>query len=165
MADLNMSEIYTDEPEQSFEPVPNGDYIAVISDSEKTVKDDGARERLNLVWEIIDGNFKEKKIFEGLNIVNPSDKAQIISRRSLSEITRIAGINPHDLVDSAQLHNIPMKIRVVAIDKNDGYGMKNEVKRHFPATGEAPKQAQAGATTQSPPAAASKGAKKHPWEK
>lgn len=168
MADLNMGELYTEEPELSFEPVPSDDYIAVISDSEKKVTAEGAKERLNLTWDIVDGNFKGRKVWEGLNIKNPNTKTEIIARRSLSEITRIAQINPTDLVDSAQLHSIPMKIRVVAIDKNDGYGMKNEVKRHFALDDNSSVPAPAAAPaskTATPAKGATVGKKKQPWEK
>lgn len=162
MAELNYAIDHEDANENQFDPVPAGNYLAIIEESDYVENKKGTGMMLKLVYQIIDGPQKGKKLFENLNLEHPNNQAVQIARRTLNAIGVAVGIA--HVQDSAQLHNIPLMLDVRMKD-SDEYGMQNVIKKHLPATGEAPKQAQAEGTTQSPPAAASKSAKKHPWEK
>lgn len=127
MAELN----YTpdpNEPEQSFDPVPVDDYIAVIESSEYKDNKQGTGRILVLEYQIIEGHYKGRKIFENLNLENANEQTAIIARKSLNSICIATGIT--HLKDSSQLHNIPMKI-TVGIKKDEQYGDKNTIKKHL----------------------------------
>jgi hypothetical protein len=70
-------------PQTPFEPVPNGKYRAHIVDSEVKPTKDGRGKYLQLEWEILDGEYKGRKIWDRLNIVNPSETSQKIGRCGL----------------------------------------------------------------------------------
>ena len=58
------------EPMGKFSPVPIDDYLSMIVASEqKDTKSGNGGKYLNLTFEIIDGEFKGRKIFDTLNLV------------------------------------------------------------------------------------------------
>lgn len=102
----------TVEPNKPFEAIPNGKYPVIIKNSkwEKTKKGDGAY--LELVLEVIgDGPYKNRKLWDRLNLSNPSMQAVEIAQKTLSAICHATGVMK--VTDSSQLHNIPMIAAVV----------------------------------------------------
>jgi len=160
------------DPEQSVEAVPAGDYLAVIEASDYADTKTGSGRALKLTYQIIDGNFKGRKIFENLNLENQNAQAEQISRRALNSICLAVGIVNGTLKDSSQLENIPMYIKVTAKDSPE-YGKQNKITKHSPvnpgaiAAAPAPVASAPAPATEAPaPAAAPPpAAKKHPWEK
>jgi hypothetical protein len=151
------------ETEESFDIVPIGDYIAVISESDYVPNKKGTGMILKLTWEIIDGEFKGRKIFENLNLENENAQAAQIAKKSLNSICLACGVQA--VQDSAQLHGIPMLIDVRVKAAQGDYDAQNSIKKHLPANGQAPTApAQTGfqkpATGQAPAAA-----KEQPWNK
>ena len=133
-----------DETEESFDIVPAGEYIAVISASDYKANKKGTGMILNLTYEIIDGEFKGRKIFENLNLENENAQAAQIAKKSLNSICLAIGVTA--VQDSAQLHGIPMKIDVKVKAPQGDYDAKNEIKKHSSANGQtAPAQTQAKA--------------------
>ena len=93
-----------------FSAIPSGEYLAhvVDSDMKPTKKNDG--EYLELVHEILDGEFKGRRIWANLNLDNPNAQAVEIANRQMASIREATGVlNP---TDSQQLHYKPMVIRV-----------------------------------------------------
>lgn len=132
MANLEGFDATTVEPGGSFDPIPAGEYDAIIADSElkKTTKGDG--EYLKLKLQVLNGQFQNRIVFDNLNIRNPNEKAQQIARGNLSAICRAVGVlTPKD---SSELHNKPLKIKL-AIEKDEKYGDKNIVKAYKPRNG------------------------------
>ena len=122
-------------PQDDFTPIPAGDYIAQITESEIKPTKSGSGQMLTLRWQILDGQFKGRLVFDRINIINQNPKAQEIGQQQLSSICRAAGVMA--LQDSVQLHNKPCHINV-KIRKDAEYGDSNEVKSYKPATGVAP---------------------------
>ena len=136
------------EETKSFEPIPKGKYVAMITDSEKRDTRDetlfmfnGEKVKawyLKLTFEIIDGPYKGRLIWTNLNLVNKNPEAVAISEKNLASICRAVG-HSEPLQDSTQLHNKPLKIKVDIRPPKDGYDASNNVKGYFPAT-DAPPQ-------------------------
>lgn len=121
------------EPNSAFEPIPTDWYKAAIIESEmkKTNKGDG--EFLELTLEVLEGPHKGRKVWDRLNLRNPSQKAQEIARGSLSAICHATGKMRPD--DSRELHNIPLDVRVAMKKRADNGEMGNEVKGYRPVKG------------------------------
>jgi hypothetical protein len=107
------------------EPIPAGWYKVVMDSSEMVPTKDGVGMRLSLVFKIIDGQYTNRKIFEGLNLKNASPVAQEIAYKQLSAICHATGVLVAE--DSAQLHNIPLQIKVKLKAATGAYDAKNEV--------------------------------------
>jgi len=131
MAELNY-EVNKKELETSIEAVPAGEYIVIIESSDYVQNKQGTGMILKLVYQIIDGPFKGKKIFENLNLENVNKQAEEISRKALNSIGVATGVAK--IQDSAQLHNIPMKLEVT-VRNTDDYGKQNNIKKHLPMNG------------------------------
>lgn len=143
-------------PQIGFEPVPNGTYRAMIVESEVKPTKDGRGKYLQLIWQILDGQFKGRKIWDRLNVQNPSEEAQRIGQAQLSAVCHATG--QLKLTNSGQLHTIPVEIKVV-VKQSPGYDAQNEVKHYkavdatatvtpVPATSSAPSAANAPAWAQ-----------------
>ena len=153
------------ETEESFDIVPVGEYIAVICASDYKANKKGTGMILSLTYEIIDGEFKGRKIFENLNLENENAVASQIAKKSLNSICLACGVQT--VQDSAQLHGIPMLLDVGVKAAQGDYDAQNKIKKHLPASGQAPQApAQTGfqkpATGQGSEAGKST---KQPWQK
>lgn len=92
------------------EPLPAGWYNVVMVQSEMKPTADGTGQRLAIVFQVIDGQYANRKIFEGLNLVNSNSAAQEIAYKQLSAIGHAVG---HVMIgDSTELHNKPLKVKV-----------------------------------------------------
>jgi len=141
----------TVEPSQDFDPVPAGEYIAMITDSGMKATKDNTGQYLEITLQIQDGQYKGRLIWDRLNLVNKSQQASDIAQRTLSSICRAVGVM--NVTDSMQLHNKPMKIRT-SYKEQEGYRPKNEVAAYKPATPQAVAAASTQTQAQQQPAAA-----------
>lgn len=107
------------EPSRELEPIPAGKYVAVITDSEMKDTRAGTGRYLQLEFEITDGEFAGRKVWARLNIENRNPEAVRMARADLSAICRAVNVlTPND---SADLHNLPLVIKVhCRKDKNTG---------------------------------------------
>lgn len=131
MANLNFNAA-TVAPASANIVVPAGWYNVIIEHSEVVPTASGTGTILKLRYSIVDGEFKGRKIFGQLNIVNPSPMAQEIAQKQLSAICH--AVNVIQCNDSQQLHNIPFKVKLKITpggikDQHTGekYDDKNEV--------------------------------------
>jgi len=96
----------------NFDPIPAGEYAVKIVDSDikKTAAKTG--KYIKFEFEVIKGDFKGRKIWTNLNIVNPSPVAVEIAQKELATICRAVG--KAVIQDTQQLHGIPflMKVRI-----------------------------------------------------
>jgi hypothetical protein len=100
----------------SFEPLPPGDYNAIISDSQMKATKAGTGEYLELTIQIIDGAHSGRRIWERLNVFNANKVAEEIARSQLNGIKKAC--NVEKLEESEQLHDIPF-ILSLDIDRRD----------------------------------------------
>lgn len=120
------------EPAAPLEPVPPGDYVVHIKNSEMkpTKKEDG--QYLNLEMEVTEGEYKGRYIFDRLNLQNPNQTAVEIAHKTLSAICHAVGVMK--VKDSSQLHYKRMLVRV-DVEKREGYSAQNVVKSYKPLAG------------------------------
>ena len=147
------------EPSRELEPIPAGKYVAVITDSEMKDTRAGTGRYLQLEFEITDGEFAGRKLWARLNIENQNAEAVRMARADLSAICRAVNVlTPND---SADLHNLPLVIKVhCRKDKNTGE-ITNDIRGYESkaAFKPEPKQAPASPATAQTPRVPSK----PPW--
>ena len=134
---------------KDFDVIPAGEYPAKIIETKEYPNNKGTGRILELVWEIIDGQFKNRRIWQRLNYIHQNSTAQAIAQAQLAQVTDACGIQ-HALRDTSAIEHRPMRIKVkVKTDKTGQYDPQNEVAKVMPYAGNP-----AGAPAAQPPAAA-----------
>jgi len=143
------------QPSTGFEPLPAGWYMAIIEDSEEKPTSAGTGKYLQFTFQIVDGEHANRKVWARINIENPSEEAVRIGQAELSALCRAVGVM--DLRDTNDLHNKPLRIKVVQEKRRDTGEMGNRVKAYESAgtTGVAAPAARPSGAVQ-PPAWATK---------
>jgi len=134
MAHLNNFNAHEVDPSVPFEPVPAGKYIAAITDkyiaaitdSEMKATKDGTGSYLELTFTIVEGEYKDRKVWDRLCLNHSNEKTVKISRANLSAICRAVGVmQPRD---SFELHNLPLLITIKCKKRENSDEIDNEVK-------------------------------------
>jgi hypothetical protein len=126
MAYLNNFDANSVDPASSFDPIPTGKYVAVITESEMKPTKSGTGHYLELTFDILDGQYKGRKVWARLNLDNPNAQAVQIARGELSAICRAVGVMQPQ--DSIELHNLPLSIKVACKKRDDTGEITNEIK-------------------------------------
>ena len=126
----------------SGEPLPNGNYICVATDSQMRTTKAGTGKYLEVTFDVIEGAHKGRKLWSRMNIENPSERARTIGLGQLKQLGEAVGV-PH-IQESEQLHGKPVTLRVV-VKQDPNYGPSNDVKGFMPAAGPASAPAPASA--------------------
>lgn len=117
LGNFNANDVEPSAP-QSFEPIPAGDYVVQILQSEMKETSTGGQ-MLVLEMEITEGEYRSRRLWDRLNLVNQNQQAQEIAHRTLSSICR--AVNQMQVSDSEQLHFKPMvatvRVRPAGLDK------------------------------------------------
>ena len=126
MANLNNFNANEIEPTTEFDPIPAGKYVAVITDSQMKATKNGAGEYLELTFQVTEGEYKNRLLWARLCLNHSKDITAKIARGHLSAICRAVGIlTPQD---SAELHNLPLVIKVALKKRKDTGELTNEIK-------------------------------------
>ena len=149
MADLNGFNANEVEPSASFEAIPAGKYLAVITESEMKPTKNGSGSYLQLTLTILEGEYKGRVVWARLNLVNPNQTAVKIAQSELSAVCRAVGVMTPK--DSCELHNIPLLVTVKVKKRDDNGELTNEVKGYEPKTAAVGKPQQAPQTSTTPP--------------
>lgn len=136
------------EPAVGFEPVPRGQYAAIITESEMKQTKAGNGEYLELCFQVIEGEFKGRRLWARLNLDNPNAVAVEIAKRELSAICRAVGVM--EPKDSSELHDRPLLITVTCKPRKDNGEMANEIKG-YAASSSASAPAQSPSAKSPPP--------------
>ena len=148
MADLRGFDANQVEPTAALDPIPAGKYPAVITESEMKPTKAGTGSYLQLAFQIIEGEHKNRLLLARLNLDNPNETAVKIANAELSAICRAVGVLAPS--DSAELHNLPLVIHVRCKKRSDTGEITNEIKGY--SQKEQPVVAsQAPATNSTPP--------------
>ena len=126
MANLNGFNANEVDPATDFEPVPAGKYLTVITGSEMKPTKAGTGHYLELTFQIIEGEYKNRLLWARLNLDNPNDVAVQIARGELSSICRAIGVMQPK--DSVELHNLPLLVTVKCKKREDTGDVVNEIK-------------------------------------
>ena len=120
-------------PQQSSGPLPAGVYLAHIVESDVQPLKSGNGEGLKLTFEVIDGQFKGRKVYENLNIRHTSEDTQRIAQSQLSALCH--AVNVIKLMDTAALHFKPVRINVTVREAQGIYKASNNIKGYEAAGG------------------------------
>jgi Protein of unknown function (DUF669) len=120
-------------PQQSSGPLPAGTYLAHIIESDVAPLKSGNGEGLKLTFEIIDGQFKGRKVWENLNIMHTNEDTQRIAQSQLSALCH--AVNVIKVMDTAALHFKPVKINVTVREAQGMYKASNNIKGYESAGG------------------------------
>ena len=150
------------EPTTAQDLLPAGKYRAQIVESEMRVTKNGMGQFLWLMLDIIEGDYKGRKIFDQLNLVNPNPTTVEIAQRTLSAICHATG--KMHVSDSEELHLMPMTILVKIRPPKNGYGESNAIAYLPPERGAAPRVPKPAPAAAAPSAAPPKMASA-PWNK
>jgi len=132
MAELNFNTANEEEMDD-FSVVPIGDYNVQIVKSEMKDTKAGDGKRLNFQFKILDGEYKGRILFAGLNLVNSNPQAVEISRKELTSITKAC--DKTSIQDSGELHNIPLTVSVKIKPANGNYSEQNQITKYAPYAG------------------------------
>jgi len=137
-------------PAAPMELLPPGRYAAQIVNSEMRATRAGNGQYLWLEMDVIEGPHQGRKIWDQLNLVNPSPQTVEIAQRTLSAICHAIG--QLQVSDSEQLHFRPIQVTLaVEPDGRDKHlppheqRKQNKVKGYAPLDGAAPARAVAPA--------------------
>ena len=147
MANLRGFDATQVEPSTTFDPIPAGKYLAAIIESNMKPTKSGKGQYLELTFQILEGDFKGRKVWARLNLDNPNAQTVKIARGELSAICRAVGVMAPN--DSTDLHNLPLVVTVRCKKRQDTGEITNEVRgfaKREAASGK-PQQAQ----TDTPP--------------
>ncbi|MBU1668506.1 DUF669 domain-containing protein [bacterium] len=158
MASLNFDISKIEIEENSFELLPDGNYVAVISSEEMKQTKAGTGHYLSLKLEIIEGKSKGRVLFDIINIDNPNAQAVSIAQQTLGKIC--IAIGKQTLEDSSEMLNIPLIIKVGTSPAQNGYDASNRVKTYLPIS-----SGVSATTPASNTAPTQQAATKKPWEK
>lgn len=126
MAHLNNFNANEVEPTTDFDPIPAGTYVAVITDSQMKPTKDGMGEYLELTFQVLEGEYKGRLLWARLCLNHSKEITAKIARGHLSAICRAVGVlTPRD---SAELHNLPLVVKVALKKRTDNGELTNELK-------------------------------------
>jgi len=114
------------DPRPDFDPVPAAKYVAMIIDSEVRPTKAGTGSYLQLKFQILEGEFKDRLVWARFNLDNPNPKAVQIAQAELSALCR--AINVMVFQETADLHNLPVVINVKCKKRQDSDEYQNEIK-------------------------------------
>jgi len=120
-------------PQAATGPVPAGTYLAHITESDVQPLKSGNGTGLKLTFEIIDGQYKGRKIWENLNIQHSNEDTQRIAQSQLSALCH--AVNVIKLQDTAALHLKPVNLKVVVREAQGQYQASNNIKGYESAGG------------------------------
>lgn len=140
--------------QQELGKLPTGEYQVVIVESDVKPNKSNTGEYAELVYEVIDGPCKGRKLWANLTLTHTNEMAQSIGQRQMASLREATGVaNPNDTQD---LHYKPHIIRVefYPVDSVIAYGSKKGTKRQYEENEiKAWKKLEGGASGNAPPAA------------
>lgn len=156
MANLDGYDANVHEPMGDFTPLPKGEYRAIAVESEMKATKAGTGQYLQIEWQVVAGDYNERKLWSRLNLDNPNEKAVEIAQRELSSICRAVGVMKPK--NSEELHDKPLLLSVDVEERNDKPGeFSNRIKGYDAIEGKS--------GVKKPAKKPNGGAKAMPWAK
>ncbi len=107
--------------DQSFEPIPQGEYTLVCVNAEINENKKGTGEYIKCEFEVDGGEQNGRKVFHMFNIKNENVKAVEIGLGQLKTFLKMAGKNDSGINDVNELIGLKSNA-VLKIRKSDEYG-------------------------------------------
>lgn len=139
---------YVDQMDLGDDLLPAGVYMAQAIEAELKETQSGGT-MLTFTFEILDGEFQGRRVWERFNYVNANDMAQRIARREMGRFAVAAGMP--GFADTEDFLWKPVRIDVtIRKDKNGQYPDQNSIKKFLPVDGGGAPQAAANAAPSRP---------------
>lgn len=112
------SQFNSDDHEEmgDFSPLPNGEYVVKISDSDYKQNKNKTGHYLQLIREVCEGDYKGRKVYSNLNLDNPNPVTVEIAQKELTSTCKACGVV--SVEDSEELHGIEHIVKL-GIKKGD----------------------------------------------
>lgn len=135
MADISQWQNTPNEvdPDGGFEVIPAGDYRVQAVKSDLRATKDGNGQFLEFEFEILDGEYQGKHLWDRLNLVNANTQAREIAERQFSALCHATGAI--GVSDSEEIHHRPCIAVVVVSPAKGQYGPSNDIKKYKPIDG------------------------------
>lgn len=153
MANLNGFNAQEVDPAVGFDPIPAGNYLAVVTETEMKPTKAGDGKYLQLTFQVLEGEFKGRLVWARLNLENANATTVKIARAELSAICRAVGVMAPK--DSVELHNLPLVIKVGCKKRQDTGEVTNVIKGYE----------RKGAPAAARPSAAGAAGSQPPWKR
>lgn len=135
---VNLDEVDTS-GRGGFTPIPAGEYMVQIVEGSVVRKESGDT-MMKLCFEVMDGEFEGRKLFENLNIRHSNPTAQKIALETLTELWRDAMGGSGNPPNLEVMTFKPVRAKVAVEKRKDTGDMQNRIKRFFPLNGAPPEQ-------------------------
>ena len=115
----------------TYEPIPAGQYTMAVTESDvRETSNNPNNKFLKLTFDILEGEFKGRKIFENLNLWRDGSKSTDavtlkIANENLAKLCRALGVI--GVGDSTELHNKPVGVSIKVEPEKNGYPASNSV--------------------------------------
>ena len=121
-----------EEGSPDFEPIPKGQYVAIVTDAKVGPLKSGKGQAVQLTWKIEGGQYANRLIFDRVIVAHESAEATKFGRRKLKDIADACSVKGH-ITDLTVLLNKPCSI-YVKIEQDDAgeYPPKNRIGRVKP---------------------------------
>lgn len=126
MANLHDFDARQVETTPDFEPLPAGQYTAVVIDSQFKPTKSGDGQYLELKLQVLDGPYKGRLVWDRLCLNHPNALTAKIARGRLAALCH--AVNVLTPRDSVELHNLPLVVKVALTRRKDSNDLANEVK-------------------------------------
>lgn len=129
-------------PSTGFDTLPAGTFTALIGEATMKPTKSGTGSYIECVFQVVEGEYKGRKVWERITFTNPSAKSTEIGRAQLSALCRAIGVM--SIQDTAELCNRPCLI-TVGHEKGNDDKMYARVTKYAPTGGGFPVPAVAAA--------------------
>lgn len=129
MAELGFSFNADEVDTSSYELIPDGDYKAIIVETEKKTNKMGDGAYLACTFEIVDVVCNGRKLWVNLNLWHAKEEVRGYAEKDLAAICKAVGVTK-DLRDSSQLENIPLTITVKIKTRKDNGETENRITKY-----------------------------------
>lgn len=143
------------DPRDNFDPLPPGNYVGEIIESDVVNTKSGSGQMVKLTWKIIEGDYEGRRIWDQINFRNANEVAQRIGQQALAEVCAACGIRG-PLCNTEHLHGMPVRIKVKIGKAQEGLDPRNKISRYAPydaASAPAPTRQAAPSSRTAPQAA------------
>ena len=128
MAQLNFDASQVAPDTGVLDALPAGWYNVSMDASEMKPTKDGSGAFLECRFSVLDGQYKDRKVFSRFNLRNNNPQAVEIAYKQLSALCHAAGVM--QVQDSSMLHNRPVKIKVTVRPADGQYEASNDIKAY-----------------------------------
>ena len=126
MSEYNFNANTAPEP-MDFEPMPVGDYLCAITNTEIGEPNDKGTKQLLITFKVLNGDHKGREVREWYTIICPtSAKAEEIAQRNLRQICESIGIA--GFTQTEELHDKPLIAVLNLKDPNEAGNVFNGIK-------------------------------------